>query len=134
MTRLALSVALLLAFAVPAGAMEIEAFDRMSVEDKSLYVFALLDGSKRLLVQQGRKEMAARLVTVFDTVTPSSQVPIAMDQFDRDLDAARQCHQKTGKTMQVEDALLLTFGKFNIEIPRAELMRIGQGFKPLAAR
>ena len=114
--------------------MEIEAFDRMSVEDKSLYVFALLGGSKRLLVQQGRKEMAARLVTVFDTVTPSLQVPIAMDQFDRDLEAARQYQQKTGKTMQVEDALLLTFSKFNIEIPRAELMKIGQSFKPLAAR
>jgi hypothetical protein len=116
--------------AAPASAMEIKAYDQLSLEDQSRYHVTLLEGSRQLLLKQGKKEMAAQIISLFDTIQQGDSVPRGLYQFLQDLNTARQLIRETGKPFHVEHALLLTFNKFKIEVPRAELMKLGQGFKP----
>ncbi len=116
-----------------ARAMEIERFDALSPQDQSRYLVVLLDGSKKLLESQGKRDEAIKIISVFDTKDPGETVPKGMRQFSEDLESARQYQIKTGKTLQVESALLLRFKKLGIEVSRDEFMHLGDGFKPADA-
>lgn len=127
--------ALLIAYltaAAPVSALEIDAFDQLSAADQGRYLELLVNGSKTILARQGQQDMAQQLNAVFDA--PAGGISKAMRQLDDDLEAARQYQQKTGKTMHVEHALLLTFSKFQVTVPQVEVMKLGQDFEPTPAR
>jgi hypothetical protein len=114
---------------VPAQAMEIGAFDQLSIDDKTRYVALLLERAKEFLTEIGKSAEAQKVGEAFSvTVWPS--MSRGMRQFGDDLQTARNLARKTGKALHVEHALLLTFAKLKIEGVGAEMMKFGDGFKP----
>jgi len=131
MARLVLAAAVnLLLFVIPAGAMPMAEFDKLSLEDQSNYLVALKEGARQFLLSQGKKDLAAKIVTVFDTPQPGKKFPEGLWQLDKDMDAARQYQQKSGRTVHVEHVLLLTFSKYRIDgISREVMMKVGATYK-----
>ena len=112
-------------------AKSINDYDAMPVQDQSRYVVALIDGSKDLLAKQGRQDMIQKIANVFETHDPGETISKGAKQFAKDLEAVEQYQQKTGKMLQVEHALLVTFKKLGIEVPQEEFMHLGDKFKPV---
>ena len=106
-------------------------YDSMSPHDQGRYILTLVEGSKDLLAKQGRQDIVLKITQVFETHDPGETISKGAKQFARDLDAAEQYQQKTGKTLQVESALLLTFQKLGIEVPKDAFMHLGDKFKPV---
>ncbi len=114
---------------VRAQAMEIAAYDQLSINDKIRYVILLLERAQESLTDSGRSAEAHKVREAF-TVTEWPKMPRGMRQLGNDLQIARDLARKTGKALHVEHALLLTFAKLKIEGVGAELMKFGDGFKP----
>ncbi len=112
------------------AALEIDTFDKMSVADQTRYVRLLLDGTKKFMEAQGKPDAARTIVTLFDTTQPGALKPVGMAHFGTNLTFAKQNQQKRGSTLHVEDALLLTYQDLGIDMARADLVRIGQAFRP----
>ena len=113
-----------------AEAKSINDYKAMTTYDRSRYVNDLLFGSVYLLNQRGQTDMAEKITTLLIDVGPGQASPKGTVQFMKDFEAAEQYQQKTGKTLQVEHALLLTFKKLGIEVPKQEFMHLGDKFKP----
>ena len=114
---------------VPAQAMEIAAYDQLSINDKTRYVVLLLERTKEFLTETGKSAEAQKVGEAF-SVTEWPSMPRGMRQFGDDLQTARNLARKSGKALHVEHALLLTFTKLKIEGVGAEMMKFGDGFKP----
>ena len=112
-------------------AKSINDYNAMTTHDQSRYVNDLLNGAKVLLQKQGRSDVAMKITTLFTEVEPGNILPPGNWQFMKDLEAGEQYQQKTGKTLQVEHALLVTFKKLGIEVPQEEFMHLGDKFKPV---
>jgi hypothetical protein len=115
---------------VPAHAMEIAAYDQLSIHDKARYVVLLLERTKEFLTETGKSAEAQKVGEAF-SVTGWPNMPRGMRQFGDDLQTARNLARKTGKALHAEHALLLTFAKLKIEgVGAAEMMKFGDGFEP----
>jgi hypothetical protein len=114
---------------VPAHAMDIAAYDQFSIHDKARYVALLIERTREFLTETGKSDEAQKVREAF-SVTGWPNMPRGMRQFGDDLQIARNLARKTGKALQVEHALLLTFAKLKIEGVGAEIMRFGDGFTP----
>jgi hypothetical protein len=119
-------------FASPTSisALEIKRFYQLSLADQSRYLVVLFEGTRDYLKRQGRPDLAKEVYRMFDETPHGDTMPPGMRQFGKDLISAEQYQQKTGKTMHVEYALILTLKKKGVEIPKAEMMTFGQHFKP----
>jgi hypothetical protein len=125
-----LAAALILALAGRAPAIEITKYDQLSLEDKTRYVEMLLRGTERILRDLGKPGEAKRVGQLFSETPVGEQMPEGMKQFEKDLIAAELYQQRTGKTMHVEYALILTLKKLGIEIAKEDMMAFGKDFKP----
>jgi hypothetical protein len=114
---------------VPAQALEIPAFDQLSIHDKARYVALLLEQAKKFLTEAGYSSEAHKIGEAF-SVTEWPSMPPGMRQLGNDLQTVRNLARKTGNALHVEHALLLTFAKRKIEGVGAEMMNFGHGFKP----
>ena len=111
-------------------ALEINKYDQLSLADKTRYVQTLLEGTERLLQTQGKTDVARRMGQLFKETQPGEQMPRGMQQFGRDLIAAELYQQKSGKTMHVEYALIVTLSKFGIDVPKQDMMVLAGDFRP----
>ena len=118
----ALLVAVVWAAAVlssPSAAMEIEQFDRMAAEDQRHYLAFLVKETQKLLLEQGRRDLAEKVHRLFHDI-PAGEARSAGDaQFETELAAARAFSARVrmdGKVSwnQVEFVLFQTLHKNGI--------------------
>jgi len=61
--------------------MDIQQFDNMSLDDRSAYVSELIQGAEKILTDEDRADMAAKVSHLFTTNAPNINVSIGMSQF-----------------------------------------------------
>ncbi len=76
-------------FTGAAQAMEIQQFDKMANDDQAEYVGALIQGAEKVLTDEGRADLAAKISHLFTTNAPDGNVSIGMSQFMLTLAKAR---------------------------------------------
>ena len=74
----------------PSQAMEIEMFDRLSVEDQQDYLQYLVGAAKKVLVEQDRKAEAVKGEEVFKKVPAGSKRSVGHTQFETHLASIRK--------------------------------------------
>lgn len=103
----------------PSAAMEIRQFDRMAAEDQQHYVAFLVTEAQKLLVEQGRGDLAARVHQLFRDIPPGEQLSPGEAQFRKHLDGLLEhVGQVPGVTFQIEEVLLLTMTRNGIGTSR----------------
>lgn len=128
-----LSIAVL--FSSAAQAMEIEKFDKMAAPDQSDYIVALIEGAQKVLRDEGRADLAAKVHTLFTTTLPGDESPIGVVEFESNLARARAADirrlQKdpNATRLEVEDAMAATLHKNGIELPDA-FFTVAANFHP----
>ena len=124
-------------FTSAAQAMEIQQFDKMAQDDRADYVSALIQGAEKVLTDEGRSDMAAKVSHLFTTNAPNGNVSIGMSQFMVTLavlrvkDAERVAKDPKAQRLEVEDAMALTLQQNGngIELPDS-FFTVASGFKP----
>jgi hypothetical protein len=128
-----LSAAML--FPGAAQAMEIRQFDEMAIQDQGAYVQALVDGAQKVLIDQGRRDLAAKVYQLFTEVPRGDNRSLGMTEFESNLQRARltdaQEVAKDSKALriEVEDAMAVTLQANHIELPDI-FFTVAKNFKP----
>jgi len=128
-----LSAAMLLTGA--AQAMEIQKYDEMASADKDEYVAELAIGAEKVLRDEGKTDLADRVHKLFTEIKPGDEIPIGVGEFEINLTLARVADAKrteknpAARRLEVEDAMIVTLRKNNIELP-ANFLTVNSGFQP----
>ena len=128
-----LSATLLAACA--AQAMEIQKFDKMASEDKGEYVSLLVGGAERVLKDEGRADLAAKVEQFFTTTEPGDQHTLGMVEFQLNLaragvtDAKNVARDPQAQRLEVEDAMAVTLKKNGIDLPQS-FFTVNSNFRP----
>jgi hypothetical protein len=122
-----------------AQAMEIRQFDKMASQDQNDYTIALMVGMQKVLIDEGRSDLADQIHTLF-TETPAGDVaPIGVTEFESNVDLARVADAKrvtqdpSAHRLEVEDAMLVTLKKNNIPLSEnfiKNFRAVNNGFRP----
>jgi hypothetical protein len=118
-----------------AHAMEIEKFDKMDGRDQSEYIVVLIEGAQQVLINEGKKELAAKIHALFTTTLPGDDAPIGTVEFESNLARARAADirrlQKDPRAtrLEVEDAMAGTLEKNGIPLPDA-FFTVASAFRP----
>jgi hypothetical protein len=113
-----LSASLLVASA--AQAMEIRQYDKMASQDRNEYVAELIEGAQKVLIDEGKSDLAAQVNNLFTETPAGDDVPLGITEFRSNLDRARvadaerAAQDPNAHRLEVEDAMLVTFKKNNI--------------------
>jgi hypothetical protein len=105
-----------------AQAMEIQQFDKMAVSDQGEYVGLLIAGAEQALNDEGRADLAEKVVQLFTTTKPGDAHTIGNVEFQMNLALAREADIKragqdaNAHRLEVEDAMLVTLKKNNIPL------------------
>lgn len=139
MNRFAMSAAIISAAMLLSGAvqaMEIRQFDKMADKDQVDYVDGLITGAEKVLTATGKPALAAQVEHLFTTkLNPGDTDTTGMIEFERNLATLRvhdlQNLQKkpNDPRLEVEDVMILTLHKNNIELPDA-YYTINANFRP----
>lgn len=112
---------------VPAivDAKPIAEYDRMSVDDRMRYVTLVLNRTIDYLKEQGQLAAARRVSDSFnDPKNP------AMQRLFENIETGRKVGYQTGKTVEVEHAVLMTLREIGVDVPKGVAMTLGKDFKP----
>jgi hypothetical protein len=118
-----------------AQAMEIQKFDKMEYQDQADYITLLVEGAQRVLIDEGKSDLAAKVHKLFTEVLPGDKVSIGLGEFERNLDRARVADAENivkdprAQRLEVEDAMYVTLQKNRIELPNS-FFSVGKDFKP----
>jgi len=141
MNRFAMSVAILSAVFLSgaAQAMEIGQFDMMASEDKGEYVGLLVGGAEQAFKDEGRADLAANIEELFTKTLPGDHFTLGMVEFQRNLararvaDSERVAKEPNAHRLEVEDAMLVTLKKNNLQLSEGFIRRFRattSGFRP----
>jgi len=128
-----LSAAMLLTSA--AQAMEIRQFDKMANDDQAEYVGELIQGAEKVLIDEGKPDLAAQVSHLFTTNGPDGKVSIGMGEFMINLarfrvdDLQRVAADPNATRLEVEHAMAITLKQNNIALPPS-FMTVNSNFKP----
>jgi hypothetical protein len=127
-------------FANPAQAMEIRQFDKMSQDDRADYVSDLIQGAEKVLTDEGKPDLAAKVSHLFTTNAPDGNISIGMSDFMLTLakarlaDAQRAEKDPNAHRLEVEDAMAVMLKKVHgIELPQ-NFFTVNKNFKPKHAQ
>jgi len=116
-------------------AMEIQQFDKMAGEDHSDYVVVLIEGAQKVLIDDGKSDLALTIHQLFTQVPPGDDMPLGMTEFERNLararlaDAERLVKDPKAGRLEVEHAMIVTLKKNDIILPQS-FMHVADKFKP----
>jgi hypothetical protein len=123
-----------------AQAMEIRQFDKLAIQDRSEYVAELIEGAQKVLIDEGKSDLAARINKLFTEKPPAGDAtPLGFAEFASNLDLARvadaerAAQDPNAHRLEVEDAILVTFKKNNFPLSQdfiREFRAVGSNFKP----
>jgi hypothetical protein len=128
-----MSAAMLIPGAIQA--MEIQQFDKMASQDRSDYVADLVLGAEKVLIDEGRSDLAAQVDKLFTETLGDVKIPLGMIEFSRNLDRVRLDDAKNAAAhpndprLEVEDAMFLTLQKNGINLPDS-FFTVNSNFKP----
>jgi hypothetical protein len=126
MNRITIAVATLFAAMLLSGsarAMTIVQFDKMADRDQADYIGDLIVGAEIVLTNAGKPALAAQVKRLFTTKDPGDNATMGMIEFERNLALLRlddaKDHEKkpNDPRLEVEDVIILTLHKNNIELP-----------------
>jgi hypothetical protein len=118
-----------------AQGMEIQQFDRMAPQDQTDYLNLLVGGAQRVLIEQNKGDVAAKLHSLFTEILPGDRWPVGLIEFGVDLDRARLAdvrnHAKDlhAQRIWVEDAMGETLQRNGIEVPNG-FFTVNSSFRP----
>jgi hypothetical protein len=118
-----------------AQAMEIEKFDRLAFQDQGDYIELLVDGAQKVLIDEGKRDLAAKVGELFTETLPGDKMPLGLVEFERNLALARVADAKrvekdhNAPRLEVEHAMIVTLKKNGIILPKS-FMSVGNNFKP----
>jgi hypothetical protein len=124
LTAMFLSASLLAAGA--AQAMQIQVFDRMAARDRQDYMNLLMETARRVLIEAGKQNDAAKAHQLFTEIHQGDALPIGEAEFEGNLAVARvvdALRDPKAPRPEVEEALAVTLKKNGIELPR--ISRLG---------
>ena len=122
-------------FTSAAQTMEIRQFDKMADQDQAEYVGLLVQGAEKVLIAQGKTNLAAQVDQLFTKIPPGDKMPLGMTEFEINLALARVADAKNvikdpkAQRIEVEDAMFVTLQKNHIELPDS-FYTVNSGFKP----
>lgn len=115
--------------------MELQKFDKMASEDKGEYVGLLVGGAERVLKDEGRADLAAKVEQLFTMTEPGDQHTLGMVEFQLNLARARVTDAKNiandphAQRLEVEDAMAVTLKKNGIDLPQS-FFTVNSNFRP----
>lgn len=107
----------------------------MAVQDQGDYIQALVDGAQKVLNDEGRSDLAAKVDQLFTEIPSGDKMSLGMVEFESNLALLRLADaenaQKNPKDprVEVEDAMALTLQKNHIDLPDS-FFTVASGFKP----
>jgi hypothetical protein len=116
-------------------AMEIQQFDKMAAQDQHDYLNVLVNGAQRVLIDEGKADLAAKIDKLFTEVLAGDKHSLGLIEFESNLDRARVADVKrvianpNARRLEVEDAMIVTLRKNGIELPPS-FLTIAKDFKP----
>lgn len=120
-------------------AMEIRQYDKMASQDRNEYVASLVIGAQKVLIDEGKRDLAAQVNNLFAETPAGDDVPIGITEFGSNLDRARVADAKRAAQdpkahrLEVEDAMLVTLKKNNIPLSQdfiRDFRAINKDFQP----
>jgi len=118
-----------------AQSMEIRQFDKMAQQDQHEYISNLFGGAQKVLIDEGRSDLAAKVQKLFTEIPAGDDIPLGLTEFSRNLDRARLADAKraaqdpNARRLEVEDAMAVTLKANRIEVPQS-FFTVASGFKP----
>jgi hypothetical protein len=118
-----------------AQAMDIREFDRMADQDQAAYIGDLIVGAEKVLTDQGKPDLAAKVKRLFTTRYQGDADTIGMVEFERNLallrvnDARHAEKNPNDPRLEVEDAMFGTLERNGIELPDS-FYSVAKNFKP----
>ncbi|HEX3912703.1 MAG TPA: hypothetical protein VHW71_04285 [Steroidobacteraceae bacterium] len=106
-----------------AQAMEIRQFDKMAGLDQDEYTAELIQGAEKVLTDEGKPDLSARVSKLFTTRLGNDQISVGMTEFSINLARARLvdvqnvAKDSNAQRIEVEDAMGVTLNKNGIEVP-----------------
>lgn len=123
-------------FAITAAqAMQIQVYDRMSVNDQADYTGVLIKGAEQVLTDEGSADQAAQVEKLFTTIEPGDEHSLGMVELELNMSSVRQTDadnlvkDPNAKPLQVEIAMIVTLYKNGIILPKS-FMHVGDSFQP----
>lgn len=122
-------------FTGAAQAMEIQQFDKMADQDQAEFVGLLVQGAEKVLIAQGKTNLAAQVDQLFTKIPSGDQMPLGMTEFEINLALARVADVKrvendpNAPRLEVEHAMIVTLKKNGIVLPPS-FMTVAKDFKP----
>jgi hypothetical protein len=118
-----------------AQAMQVQVYERMSVNDQADYTSLLVKGTEQVLTDEGRPDQAAQVEKLFTTIEPGDEHSLGMVELELNVaavikaDADNLVKNPTAKPLQVELAMIGTLKKNGIILPKS-FMHVGDSFQP----
>jgi hypothetical protein len=94
----------------------------MAIPDQGDYVGLLIGGAEQVLNDEGRADLAEKVVQLFTTTNPGDAHTIGNVEFQMNLALAREADAKrvlsdpNAHRLEVEDAMLVTLKKNNVPL------------------
>jgi hypothetical protein len=118
-----------------AQAMEIQQFDKMALQDQGDYIRVLIDGAQNILINQGKRDDAAKVQKLFTEVPSGNKVALGLTELDRNLhlarvvDSQRAVKDRNAWHLEVEDVMFVTLKANGIDLP-GSFFTVARDFKP----
>jgi Mlc titration factor MtfA (ptsG expression regulator) len=122
-------------FVHPAQAMQIPQFDKMALQDQADYIHLLVDGAQKVLIEQRKDDLAAKVHKLFTEVPRGDSGSLGITEFERNLDRARLADIRNlekdahALRIEVEDAMAATLEANGIDLP-ASFFTVASKFRP----
>ncbi|HEY6618958.1 MAG TPA: hypothetical protein VIY68_05390 [Steroidobacteraceae bacterium] len=139
LTRLAWLLSATVLFASAAQAREIRQFDKMTSQDRSDYVASLVIRAQKVLIAEGRRDLADQVDKLFSEIPGGDEIDLGMTEFMTNLararvaDAERAAQDPSAHRLEVGDAMLVTLKKNNIPLSQdfiKAFRAVNNGFRP----
>ena len=118
-----------------AQAKEIREFDTMAAQDRQDYMNLLVEGAQKVLIEDGRRDDAAKVYQLFHEIPAGASISIGEAEFEGNLDnawvadAKKHASHPTAPRLEVEDALAVTLKKNHIGLPDS-FFTVAKDFNP----
>ncbi|HTK85982.1 MAG TPA: hypothetical protein VL625_12935 [Patescibacteria group bacterium] len=102
-----------------AQAMQIKQFDKMADQDQVEYIHVLINGAEKVLTDEGRPDLAAKVEHLFTTKLGNDLDTIGMGEFERNLAIVRadNADHPNDPQSEVEDVMIMTLENNHIPLP-----------------
>ena len=112
-----------------APAMEIQMFDDMATQDQRDYLKFLVKGAQKVLIEQGRRDLAAKVQQLFHEIHPGDHRSLGEAQFEASLGKMRAFIAENPNSplrFQFESVLIQTLYNNGIQPSREFQKRLAQ--------